>query len=125
MSIEAIKFAKERYSITRKINKWNKVFDEVMLIEKQKHKWDSFIKVEHQGTNVFIQSLGKYGHLFYYYILYKEADSEVLKNEYIHKIKELYKFNWLQFSSESKGGPKQYLKAFPNDPYLKEFVEML
>lgn len=96
-------YAIKEFSIERMSKDWNKVFNEIMMIEKTYKKWDidnNNIKT----IDIFFESLGKYKKIF-------DLPFEKLK-------KELSKPNW---TSNSKGTHLQY-KSFLDDGSLDKFI---
>lgn len=122
MASKAAVFAKEKYSVAKKINKWNEIFDKVLNQDKGKRKWA--LPKKYSGAEVFIESLGNYGNIFADYIVAKNS-GDCAKLEYCRqKIKELFKSN-SQWYSDNKGGVKQYLRLFGGDIFLNEWKELL
>ena len=77
------------------------------------------------GSEIFIESLAKYGEIFKEYILAKEQSNENnLKTKRGHAIIKLFNSN-SQWYSNNKGGVKQYLRIFPDDYYLNEWNKLL
>lgn len=98
------------YDSNKMLSSWQKVFDELMMEEKQSKDWPISDEIyEMGGAGVFIESLGEYGHIF------QTGDS--------FNIKRLFNSN-LQWKSFSKGSPRQYLDEFPNDKRLEEWVRL-
>jgi L-malate glycosyltransferase len=122
MAQSAIVSAREKYSITRKMKAWEKIFAEILHQDKRKRLWDTR-KVK-TGAEVFIESLGDYGKLFNKYIYAKEHQGEADLKYIETKIGELFKSN-SQWYSENKAGVKHYLRLFPQDLYLSEWEKIL
>jgi len=104
----------EKYSIDKMIDKWNKLFDEIILEDKKEREWQTnFTNIYGLGTIAFLESLDNdIAKLFHEYISYER------------QIEQLFKSN-LQWHSDSKGSIKQYLKFFPNDKYLNKFQQIM
>ena len=99
------------YDSDRMFFSWENVFEELMNKPKRKRVWTiSDERAQMRGAGIFIESLGEYGKPF-----------EGNNNEEILK---LYESN-LQWHSKSKGSPRQYLDAFPDDEQLAEWVRAL
>lgn len=97
------------YDSGNMVRAWNKIFDS--LSEKQNHKWEmDQDKDRSKGYNIYMESLGEYG--------------KILEQGSVTKILDLFNSN-LQWRSSSKGSPRQYLDAFPDDKNLKELVNLL
>jgi glycosyltransferase involved in cell wall biosynthesis len=114
LSLNAKLTAQEKYSIDKMIDKWNNLFEEVILEEKKEKEWSTnFTNIYGIGTVAFLESL--------------DYDNAKLFHEYVsyeRKIEQLFRSN-LQWHSESKGSIKQYLKYFPNDKYLNKFQRIM
>jgi len=104
------------------MKEWRRVFSKVLSVEKKQRVWDS--RKRRTGAEVFIESLGPYGKIFEDYISAKNRGSkrDLLRME--ENIVELFKEN-PQWYSENKGGVKQYLKVFPGDFFLTEWLRIL
>jgi glycosyltransferase involved in cell wall biosynthesis len=99
------------YDSKKMIDSWNEVFTDLMGDEKKsRHWWLYDDNTRKQGSQIFIESLGTYGWMFD-------------MNE-TREIRKLFASNF-QWRSMSKGSPRQYLDAFPNDERLKEWVKLL
>ncbi len=70
------------------------------------------MELEITGAITFIESLGPASVPFQNYINAMNDIKILLRNN-------------PQWRSENKGSIKQYLKYFPNDPYLREWVKLL
>lgn len=87
------KYALEHFSIENLNNSWNKVFDDLMKVQKTKKVWKSSRKIQN-SYDIFLESLGSFDKIF---MLKSDNDlREILKQS-----------NW---QSDSKGTPKQYYK---------------
>ena len=84
--------------------KWQKVFNEIINIEKSKKNWNINDKNNLKAIDIFFESIGEYKNLF-------NLDNELLKEE-------LNKPNWLSYS---KGTPQQY-DSFLHDGSLDRFI---
>ena len=100
-------YAKEMFSIENLISKWNQVIDDTLTLNKTEKLWE-IENIYITPFDVFLESLGEYSHIF-----------ETNDNIEIKKI--LKEDNW---SSNSKGTPKQYLLFFNNDKRLKKLCEL-
>ena len=100
-------YAKETFSIDNLINKWNQVIDDSLTLHKTEKFWKTE-KIDITSYDVFLESLGEHGNIF-------ETNDDI-------QIKKILKEdNW---SSNSKGTPKQYLFFFNNDEKLKELCKL-
>jgi len=99
------------YSSNNMIESWNTVFKEQMETPKKNRSWFMSKKRRKMGgAGMFLDSIGKYGTIF------ESNDTKAIKN--------LFKSN-LQWFSNSKGSPRQYLNTFPNDKHLIGWVNLL
>jgi L-malate glycosyltransferase len=119
---KAIASAKEKYSITKKIKKWEKIFSEVLHNGKRIRRWDK--EKFDSGAKVFIESLGNYGEIFERFIQATKQNNETERLDTESRIIELFTSN-SQWYSVNKGGVKQYLRLYPEDYYLKLWNELL
>lgn len=122
MSRNASKSAREKYSMTKKIEAWRRIFGRVVRQNKRERRWDT--KKGRTGAEVFIESLGRHGEVFAEYILAKKTGNRSKLMGLEQRIMELFETN-CQWHSETKGGVKHYLKVFPHDPYLQEWKAIL
>ena len=97
-------YAKKEFSIEKMSLEWQKVFNEIINIEKTKKNWNINDKNNLKAIDIFFESIGEYKNLF-------NLDNELLKEE-------LNKPNWLSYS---KGTPKQY-DSFLHDGSLDRFI---
>ena len=97
-------YAKKEFSIEKMSLEWQKVFNEIINIEKSKKNWNINDKNNLKAIDIFFESIGEYKNLF-------NLDNELLKEE-------LNKPNWLSYS---KGTPKQY-DSFLHDGSLDRFI---
>jgi glycosyltransferase involved in cell wall biosynthesis len=118
----AVAAAREKYSLTRKMATWAKIFDEIMHQKKGVRAWDN--RKFKSGGEVFIESLGQYGEIFNSYISAEEQGDEAALKRSEEKIIALFQSN-RQWYSKNKGGVRQYLGVFPDDPYLKGWEQLL
>lgn len=87
------KYAREHFSLENLNNSWNKVFYDLMKVQKTKKVWKSSRKIQN-SYDIFLESLGSFDKIF---MLKSDNDlREILKQS-----------NW---QSDSKGTPKQYYK---------------
>ncbi|TVL73805.1 glycosyltransferase [Brachyspira hyodysenteriae] len=96
-------YAIKEFSIERMSKDWNKVFNEIMIIQKTYKKWN-IDNTNIKTIDIFFESLGEYKKIF-------DLPFEKLK-------KELSKPNW---TSNSKGTHLQY-KSFLDDGSLDKFI---
>jgi L-malate glycosyltransferase len=122
LAANAIRSAKDKYSIPKKMKAWEEIFSKMLIKVKRVRLWDS---TNHKsGAEVFIESLGDYGEIFKDYIFaasMAELDGLELAKE---KIRSLFQSN-TQWYSQNKGGVKQYLRLYPTDLYLNEWEKLL
>jgi L-malate glycosyltransferase len=118
----AISAAREKYSLRRKIKAWGKIFDEILSHDKKTRVWDK--RKFKTGSEIFIESLAKYGKIFKEYIHSKEQHDDANLKRSKDAIIKLFKSN-SQWYSNNKGGVKQYLRIFPDDFYLNEWNKLL
>ncbi len=119
---KAMAAAREKYSIRRKMNAWEKIFNDVLQGGKKKRVWDK--QKFNTGSAIFIESLAKYGGIFRDYIrATQQANEENLKKSE-EAIVKLFQSN-SQWYSNNKGGVKQYLRIFPEDPFLLAWNKLL
>ncbi len=105
LSKNAKKYAKENFSLTNMIKNWNSVFDELVKIPKTEKAWN-YTKKTKTSYDIFIESLGK--------------NSDIFENKSVSDIKQILKYP--EWSSDSKGTPKQYYK-FLGGEKLKEILQ--
>jgi glycosyltransferase involved in cell wall biosynthesis len=122
MEDRAIASAKGKYSITKKIKKWGKIFGRALDNDKRVRQWNA--EKCGSGAAIFIESLGDYGDIFEKYIVASEQNMEREKHEVKSEIIALFKSN-SQWYSDNKGGVKQYLRSFSKDYYLRLWDEWL
>jgi|WetSurMetagenome_2_1015567.scaffolds.fasta_scaffold07069_4 L-malate glycosyltransferase len=118
----AIKAAREKYSIMRKMKAWEHIFNDILGQSKKLRIWDK--RKYKTGSEIFIESLAKYGNVFKAYIRAKEQSDEKNLKQNEDMIIKLFNSN-SQWYSNNKGGVKQYLRIFPNDYYLNEWNTLL
>ena len=99
-------YARKNFEIANSINKWNKIFNEIIKHKKTSKSWN-IDKEEITSYDIFMESLGKKAELF-------------VNNTKENVIKLLKDPNW---QSDNKGTPKQYYK-FLNGSKLKELVDL-
>lgn len=111
LSESAKEYAFNKYSITNLQNDWNKIFEELLLMEKTSKKW--YIKDRNLTYfDIFLESLGEYKSLFM-----------IKSDEDIQRIQELSKLpNW---SSRTKGTSYQYYDFFNNCEELKKISQIM
>jgi len=99
------------YNSHNMVESWNSVFREQIKKPKENREWVMTKRRRKMGgAGVFLDSIGKHGTIF------ESNDTEAIKN--------LFKSN-LQWFSNSKGSPRQYLNTFPNDKHLRVWVNLL
>jgi predicted RNA-binding protein len=114
--------AREKYSIRRKMKAWERIFEDVLRVDKKKRVWG---KRKHQsGSEIFIESLAKYGGIFKDYICAAEQSHEENLKRSEDAIIKIFQSN-SQWYSNNKGGVKQYLRIFPDDPFLLAWEKLL
>ena len=122
IALNAISAASEKYSLRRKMAAWEKIFDKILGHDKKLRVWDK--RKFKAGSQIFIESLAKYGEIFKDYILAKEQSDKTNIKRSEDAIIKLFKSN-SQWYSNNKGGVKQYLRIFPDDFYLYEWNKLL
>lgn len=111
LSQKAKEYAISEYTITNLQNDWNKVFEEILLIEKTSRKWNEE-KTNLSYLDIFLESLGEYKNLF---MIQSKKD--------IERIKELGNLpNW---NSKTKGTVQQYYGFFSGDEELKKINDIM
>jgi len=116
LSNNAREYAKKVFSVENMAEDWQKLFLEVLTLQKSIKKWPISITGEILPKDIFLESLGKYGLPF---IKYCQANSDQEKEKAIKDIKSLGKLsNW---RSSSKGTVHQYLSFFLSDKCLAEW----
>lgn len=98
----------ELYNLDNMIDKWNKIFEDLMQQAKTEKIWMPN-STKQKGYRIFIESLGSYG--------------KVLESGSKDKIKKLFDSND-QWKSKSKGSVHQYLENFPEDELLQEWSKL-
>jgi hypothetical protein len=99
------------YDSKKMVASWEEVFNNLKRKEKRLRSWVGLTEeMKNNGYRIFIESLGDYGKIF--------------EDNVISEIRNLSNLS-LQWRSVSKGSPKQYLEAFPNDKLLKEWVDLI
>jgi L-malate glycosyltransferase len=102
--IEKIKtYAKNIYSVEKKIKNWKIIFSEVMKKNKTPKKWKG---EEHP----FLESMGEY--------------KSILRDGKPDEIKALFQSNRLWYS-ENKGSVRQYLRYYPGNKLLQKLEKLL
>jgi glycosyltransferase involved in cell wall biosynthesis len=122
MARNAMSAARKQYSIRRKMKAWEEIFGEALGHEKKARTWNR--RKCRTGSEIFIESLGKYGRIFKEYISFKERLDRWSLKRSEDAILQLFRSN-SQWYSNNKGGVKQYLRIFPDDVYLKEWDTLL
>lgn len=116
LSERAKKVALEKYSMRKKVMAWDEIFKTTLRIPKTSKEWKSEVTCR-EGHQVFIESIGLYGEIFKQDVIYSDASK-------LFKIHELFKSNG-QWYSRSKGGVRQYLRYYPDDPHLQRWEFLL
>jgi hypothetical protein len=122
MAKNASRFAREKYSVSKKVAAWDKIFCKIIKTPKSIKSWHS--KSINSGAEVFIEAIGDYGKVFREYIDADKNKNFQSRKNAEEKICELFKSN-IQWHSNNKGGVKQYLRLFPNDNYLNAWEKLL
>jgi L-malate glycosyltransferase len=105
---------KEKYSVQLMIDKWNTLFEQVILTDKVCRQWNTVNKGIYEiGVNCFIEALDEKNSKIFHTYIYSEKE-----------IKKLFNSN-LQWKSKSKGSIDQYLEYFPTDKYLNKFKGLM
>ena len=100
------------YYVLLTVNHWNSYFSNLIKNNKRERSW---YKLLEEPSDIFIESIGKYGQIFKDHKYGKDTTNE---------IKKLF-FDNRQWYSENKGSIKQYSNYFPEDKYLKEWKYLL
>lgn len=114
LSQNAKKVSNLLYDTNHMINSWNAVFNDVVKFTKK----ERFIDCEYKyslGMNSFLESMDKYRSVFIDYLC-TGNDSKLIK---------LFKSNYYQWKSTSKGSIKQYLSFFKDDVFLIRLNKVL
>ncbi|MFH1551432.1 MAG: hypothetical protein ABIC36_00960, partial [bacterium] len=121
LSKKAKRHAKSFFSVDKMVDKWEKVFKEILNLPKTRKKWN-IIKYGNKISNadVFLESLGIYGKVFN---SYRNAKSIFQKNKAIKLIKKLNES--LIWKSSSKGTVHHYNHFFPKDRYLSIWSKIM
>lgn len=110
---EAVLSLKERagklYSMDVMINSWNKLFSEVIMMDKKEREWNKNKEI-YGGYGIFLESIGKYADIIEY------GDLDEIKRFFLSNS---------QFFSKSKGSVNQYVDAFPSDEKLLALVNLV
>ncbi len=115
LSKNAKRYALEKFSLSKMIDDWTNIFDNLMKIKKSFKKWQIKRKVkELLPFDIFIESLGNYHPEFSEYI---EAKNKVDKALALEKIKYLSKYTHWQ--SESKSTVHNFNNFLKGDKKLK------
>lgn len=117
LSSNASEFAKNEYSIVNMCNQWDRLFEKVMVIEKNKKAWPingSRENVNTEPFNTLIESLGHHAGIFNEFFYPKRLKKEVVK-EQLRRLGSSH--NW---KSDNKSTVHQYSSFFPDDPMLSE-----
>ena len=120
MSKNAVVAAKKRYDADSTLNKWNRLFFELLKQDKKDHYW-GLEPMPPQA--VYAISMGAYGKSFMTYVFADCIGDSHLKRTSAEDIKELYSTNPM-FYSDRKGSVRQYLGYYPNDRYLQEWEKL-
>jgi glycosyltransferase involved in cell wall biosynthesis len=121
LSENAVQAARKRYDVKITLDKWDRLFSELLKQEKKPHKWG----VEPLPPQiVYAISMGTYGEPFIDYIFADCIGDHKLKRTSVDDIKELYSTNPM-FSSNRKGSIIQYLNYYPNNGYLRKWSALI
>lgn len=121
LSKNAKEYAINTFSLEKMVNKWNKIFNEVLNFPKTVKKWKLTKNIKNLSSkDVFLESLGDYGQNFTFYC---NAKNNKEKRKSIEKIKKLAES--LDWQSKSKGTVYHYNSFFPNDPYLSVWSQLM
>lgn len=112
----ARKAAEERYSMDLMVNRWEQVFEDMLLFPKTPRQWTG----EHQGQGVsaariFIESLGQYGATFEESLKAQNGQEREAAQD---GIKSLYASSQL-WRAGTRGTANHYHVFFPGDHHLK------
>jgi L-malate glycosyltransferase len=110
----AKQLAVKKYSTSKMIDDWNRVFKDIIQLPKKEREWNTdFLTMYGIGTINFIESLDENtANLFHEYISSKR------------RLNKLFESN-PQWYSKSKGSIYQYLEYFPDDIWLDEFKKIM
>ena len=105
LSDNAKRYAIENFSLDNLSTEWNKLFDDVITMDKSQKNWPSQSK-HFTSYDIFMESLGEY--------------SEIFKNKTKSELK--YILNQPEWNSKNKGTPFQYYKFLAGEE-LKNLID--
>jgi glycosyltransferase involved in cell wall biosynthesis len=114
LSQNAKKVSDALYDTNHMINSWNKLLNDVVKFPKK----ERYITCDYKyslGMNSFLESIDIYRFIFIDYLC-TGNDSNLIK---------LFKSNYYQWKSKSKGSIKQYLSFFKDDVFLLKLNKVL
>ncbi len=120
MAKNAQEYAKKQYDINQTINKWNELFNKVMLGNKRERIWDENNRKNKTPSELYIESIGIYATPLKDFM---NANNDDEKNVALKGIKKLFDTN-IMFYSSNKGSVLQYLQYFPEDIYLQKWEKL-
>jgi glycosyltransferase involved in cell wall biosynthesis len=121
LSRKATKYAREIFSVDKAISDWEKIFEEILELQKTPRKWNfSFHNNIISPKDVFLESLGRYGKFF---DISCKAESKKERNEALLQIIRLGKSPAWQ--SKTKGTVHNYSFYFPDDDYLSFWSKIM
>jgi hypothetical protein len=119
LSRNAAEAARKLYSMDLMVERWEKVFDEILRLPKTVRAWRGKYKGRYVSPHhVYLESLGEHGEVFMRSINggdRMEAEEEILK---------LYDSS-PRWRARTRGTPRHYHDFFPEDPYLKHWSDIL
>jgi L-malate glycosyltransferase len=116
LSANARETARSLFGMEIMIEKWDKVFEDVLQMYKRPRQWKGLYSGEKVETvQVFLESLGSYGEAF---SRSYQAKSERASSDAIEKIRDLFTSSEIWHAS-TRGTPNHYNKFFPDDKYIR------
>jgi L-malate glycosyltransferase len=110
----AKQLAVKKYSTSKMLDDWNRVFNEIMQLPKKEREWYHIYQILYENSLInFLESL--------------DDSTKKIFQEYIagkQRIKKLFESN-PQWYSKSKGSIYQYLEYFPDSKWLNEFKKIM
>ncbi len=116
LSENARKTAKARFTMEVMVQKWEKIFEEILPLPKTSKQWRGNFKGRTvPASRVFLESLGKYGRPF---SMFLDASNTYERGHAMEQIVRRYNSSAI-WEAQTRGTPNHYNTFFPGDEYLR------